>query len=103
MSINLLCVSLLLSISHVVNSAACSPTAVTTANNCCVGDLSIATTMTSIAAYAYNSGSGAFVGCGTITSVTVPSTVTTIGFFLNILSLICCCCYPVFIWSNNHQ
>jgi hypothetical protein len=46
-----------------------------------MGDLSIATTVTSIAANAYyNSDSGA--GCGTITSVTVPSTVTVIGLIL---------------------
>ena len=63
---------------HVVDSQTCVSTAVTTANTCCVGVLSIATTVTSIAANAfYNNTSKA--GCGTITSVTVVSTVTTIG------------------------
>ena len=63
----------------------CSPTAVTTRNNCCVGDLSIATTVTFISAYAYNSGG---VGCETIASVSVPSTVTFIGLLLLFLLLL---------------
>ena len=75
MSINLLFISLFLLISHVVNSQTCNPTQVTTINNCCVGDLSISTTITSIADIAYQS-------CGTITSVVIPSTVLTIGFII---------------------
>ena len=68
-----------------VKPTSCSPTAVDTTNNCCVGDLSIATTVTSIAAFAYNSGSPSNDGCLTITSVSVPSTVTFIGFLLIIM------------------
>ena len=77
----LLLISLIPFFSHVVDSQTCSPTAVTNANTCCVGPLSISTSVTSIANSAYyNSGTG--VGCGTITSVTVPSTVTFIGELL---------------------
>ena len=61
----------------------CSPTAVSTSNNCCVGSLSISTSVTSIAECAYNSCvSPNYIGCGTITSVTVPSTVTSVGKLL---------------------
>ena len=68
----------------VINSQTCNPTQVTTSDNCCVGDLSISTTITSIAANAYyNSGTGD--GCGTITSLTVSSTVTTIGLKMLLL------------------
>ena len=83
----LLLVSLLSFFLHVVDSQPCSPTAVTTANTCCVGPLTIATTVTSIAARAYYDYPNDR-GCATITSVSIPSTVTTIGLLLLLLLLL---------------
>ena len=75
MSIIPLFFSLFLYFSHVVDSQTCDSTAVTAANTCCVGALSIATTVTSITDYAYE-------GCKTLTSLEVSSTVITIGSLL---------------------
>ena len=84
MSINLVFFYLFLCFSHVVDSQTCNPTAKT----CCVGALSISTTVTSIADNAYN-------GCTKLTSVTVPSTVATIG-----LLLLFVVCFFVYLYLN---
>ena len=58
---------------YFIHCQTCSPTSPTNvANSCCTGDLSLASTVTSIVAYAY-------FNCGTITSVTIPETVVSVG------------------------
>ena len=60
---------------NVVNSQAC----ISISTSCCSGPLDISTQINSIAVNAY-------FNCGTITSVTVSSTVTTIGLKVLLLS-----------------